>query len=369
VPETREVSTKNVLLVIDSYLPRGRMLDDAVGVEEVLDKLVETWISLAKELVSRGDRVTLACVARDAKGAVGIEVHPAQKGGHVRWQDLGARVLWQGGHELGDLLKEAGGQTHGVIVSSRFQSPPPEPFDGESLTWVYLQPEKALGERDPSLLEALAGSPINAFLWLFRLPFPVGSDENAFFAQLGIFRQQAMRLGARRRLRLVAKRDGRRIFSQLVQRGAGVTVVMSRSAAQFIGPLTFQTITRRRVMSEQFDLESVVDPTHISLTDKADLMAVAPATANFLAKAAYGIADDMLTSLLLAVACPVLVAPAMNDRMWKHPAVRGNVAILKKRGVRFVEPENGFLACGTYAVGRLAEAARIVAEIETCISL
>lgn len=158
------------------------------------------------------------------------------------------------------------------------------------------------------------------------------------------------------------------VVSQLVQRAAGVTVVMSRSATQFIGPLTFQTITRRRVMIDQFDLESVVDPTHISLTDEADLVVVAPATANFIAKAAHGIADDLLTSLLLAVQCPLLVAPAMNDRMWDHPTVKENIAILRKRGVLFIDPEIGFLACGTHAQGRLADPARIVAEIEKCVS-
>ncbi|HLF93558.1 MAG TPA: bifunctional phosphopantothenoylcysteine decarboxylase/phosphopantothenate--cysteine ligase CoaBC [Planctomycetota bacterium] len=158
------------------------------------------------------------------------------------------------------------------------------------------------------------------------------------------------------------------VVSQLVQRGAGVTVVMSDAATKFVGPLTFQTLTRRRVMTDQFDLESVVDPTHISLTDEADLVLVAPATANFLGKAAHGIADDMLTSLLLAVTCPVLVAPAMNDRMWNHPAVKENLAILRKRGYRFVDPESGFLACGSYAKGRLADPASIVVEVEKCVS-
>jgi len=218
-PETREISTKNVLLVLDAYLPAGRMLADGVGVEEVLDKLVETWISLAKELVERGDRVTLACVARDKQGTPAVEVMQAGKGGHVRWQDLGARVLWQGTHDLPRLLDEAGESHHAVVVSSRFQAPPPEPFKGETLTWVYLPPEKALGEKDPTLLQALAGTPVRAFLWLFRLPFPVGSDENAFFAQIRIFQQQAMRLGARQRLRAIAARDGRRIFQQIVGRG------------------------------------------------------------------------------------------------------------------------------------------------------
>jgi phosphopantothenoylcysteine decarboxylase/phosphopantothenate--cysteine ligase len=166
----------------------------------------------------------------------------------------------------------------------------------------------------------------------------------------------------------IAAYKGAEVVSQLVQRGAGVTVVMTRSATQFVGPLTFQTLTQRRVMIDQFDLESVVDPTHISLTDEADLVVIAPATANVIGKAAHGIADDMLTSLLLAVSCPVLVAPAMNDRMWGHPAVRENIEILKKRGYRFVEPDSGFLACGTYAKGRLANPAQIVSEIEKCVS-
>jgi phosphopantothenoylcysteine decarboxylase/phosphopantothenate--cysteine ligase len=154
------------------------------------------------------------------------------------------------------------------------------------------------------------------------------------------------------------------LVSKLVQRDAGVTVVMTRAAAQFVGPLTFQTLTRRRVMVDPFDLESVVDPTHISLTDKAELVVVAPATANLLAKAAVGIGDDMPTQILLAVDCPVLYAPAMNDRMWAHPTVKANLSTLKARGARFVEPGSGFLACGSYAKGRLADTADILAEIE-----
>lgn len=152
--------------------------------------------------------------------------------------------------------------------------------------------------------------------------------------------------------------------SRLVQRGAGVTVVMTRAAAQFVAPLTFQSLTHRRVLLDPFDLETVLDPTHVTLAGRAGLVVVAPATANFLGKAAHGIADDLLTSLVLAVDCPILVAPAMNDRMWKNAVVRENVGILRRRGYRFVEPETGFLACGAYAVGRLADPARIVEEIE-----
>ena len=157
------------------------------------------------------------------------------------------------------------------------------------------------------------------------------------------------------------------VVSKLVQRGAGVTVVMTRAATHFVGPLTFQTLTRRRVFSDQFDLDAISDPTHISLTDKAELVLLAPATADFMAKAAHGIADEMLTSLLLAVDCPVLVAPAMNERMWNHPATQDNVKTLKKRGYRFVDPGKGFLACGHYAKGRLAEPAQIVEAVEALL--
>ncbi len=161
----------------------------------------------------------------------------------------------------------------------------------------------------------------------------------------------------------IAATKAAEVASRLVQLGAGVTVVMTRAAARFVGPLTFQALTRRRVLIEALDPETVLDPVHVTASEKADVVAVAPATANFLGKAAHGIADDLLTSLILAAECPILVAPAMNDRMWKNAAVQDNLGILKKRGFRFVEPETGYLACGAHAVGRLAEPARIVEEI------
>ncbi|HEX7897519.1 MAG TPA: flavoprotein, partial [Planctomycetota bacterium] len=157
------------------------------------------------------------------------------------------------------------------------------------------------------------------------------------------------------------------IVSQLVQRDAGVTVVMTKSATQFVGPLTFQTLTRRRCFSDQFDVDAISDPTHITLTDKAELVLLAPATADLLAKAAHGIADEMLTALLLAVDCPVLVAPAMNQRMWEHPATKANVKTLEDRGYRFVDPQKGFLACGHYAKGRLAEPADILEAVKAIL--
>lgn len=153
------------------------------------------------------------------------------------------------------------------------------------------------------------------------------------------------------------------IASRLVQQGAGVTVAMTRAGTRFVGPLSFQALTHRRVLLDSPEGEDLLDPVHVTAVERADLLVVAPATANFLGKAAHGIADDLLTSLLLAAGCPVLVAPAMNDRMWKNAAVRDNLEILKKRGFRFVEPETGYLACGAVGVGRLADPARILAEI------
>lgn len=221
-PETREISSRTVLLALDAYLPNGRMLADAVGVEEVLDRLVEVWISLAKELVGRGDKVTLVAVARQPNGAVSTELIPALRGGHTRWQDLGARALWQGQADLGAMLAEAGTGTHAVVVSSRFQAPPPEPFPGQSLTWVWLPPKDALGPRDPGLLQTLAGSEVNAWSWLFRLPFVAGSDENALVAQFATFQFHAARLSARARLRHQAQVHGDAIFKALIARGDSV---------------------------------------------------------------------------------------------------------------------------------------------------
>jgi len=153
------------------------------------------------------------------------------------------------------------------------------------------------------------------------------------------------------------------IASRLVQQGAGVTVAMTRMGTRFVGPLSFQTLTHRRVLLDAPAGGDLPDPVHVTAAERADLLVVAPATANFLAKAAHGIADDVLTTLLLAVACPVLVAPAMNARMWENAAVRENVRILRERGVRFVDPEEGYLACGAVGRGRMADPARLLAEI------
>jgi len=143
------------------------------------------------------------------------------------------------------------------------------------------------------------------------------------------------------------------VASQLAKAGHGVHVVMTRDATHFVTPLTFKTLTRNPVTSSLYDEELGGRPTHIELADSADLLLIAPATANVLAKLAHGIADDALSAIALATRAPILVAPAMNGKMWEHPATQENVRTLKKRGVAFIGPEKGLLACGYEGLGRL----------------
>jgi phosphopantothenoylcysteine decarboxylase/phosphopantothenate--cysteine ligase len=147
----------------------------------------------------------------------------------------------------------------------------------------------------------------------------------------------------------------------LQKQGHDVVAVMTRSARKFVGPLTFESITRHRVLTSQFEPGANADIEHIALASSIDLLVVAPATANIIGKFANGIADDFLTSLYLATKAPVLMAPAMNTHMLEHPAVRRNLELLAGRGTRFVDPGAGYLACGWIGKGRLAEPAEIVA--------
>ena len=152
----------------------------------------------------------------------------------------------------------------------------------------------------------------------------------------------------------------------LVKRGDDVHVVMTEHARAFVTPLTFQTLSRNPVESGLFADPQDWKPGHVSLAAVADLVVVAPATANILAKMAHGIADDLLSSTLLATKAPIIVAPAMNDGMWENPATQANVAALTARGVRVVAPGVGDLACGTAGPGRMAEPADILSAC--CIS-
>lgn len=146
-----------------------------------------------------------------------------------------------------------------------------------------------------------------------------------------------------------------------VKAGHDVHVVMTEHAKEFVTPLTFRTLSRNPVPSALFGPAEEWKPGHISLAEAADMVIVAPATANIIAKMAHGIADDLLSSILLAVKAPVVVAPAMNTGMYENQATQANFAELKNRGVRFVEPGDGELACGTSGVGRLADPAEIFA--------
>jgi phosphopantothenoylcysteine decarboxylase/phosphopantothenate--cysteine ligase len=150
----------------------------------------------------------------------------------------------------------------------------------------------------------------------------------------------------------------------LQKRGHDVVAVMTEHATRFVGAITFESITRRRVITDQFEAGANADIEHIALASTIDLLLIAPATANMIGKLANGIADDFLSTLYLATTAPVLVAPAMNTQMLAHAAVRANLDTLASRGVRFVEPGEGFLACGWIGKGRLAEPDEIVDAVE-----
>jgi phosphopantothenoylcysteine decarboxylase/phosphopantothenate--cysteine ligase len=150
------------------------------------------------------------------------------------------------------------------------------------------------------------------------------------------------------------------VLRELQKRDVDVQVVMTEAATRFVSPLTFEALSRHAVFTDQFALGEQSDIRHISLADAADLLLVAPATANSLAKFARGIADDALSTLYTATTAPVVVAPAMNVNMFDHPAVTENLEILRSRGVRIVEPGAGYLACGWLGKGRLAEVPEIV---------
>ena len=152
------------------------------------------------------------------------------------------------------------------------------------------------------------------------------------------------------------------ITSRLTKEGANVNVVMTADAQKFITPLAFKTLSRNPVETDLYGETEGWKPTHIKLADEADLLLIAPATANTLAKMANGLADDALTCIALALnpKTPVLIAPAMNGKMWLHPATQQNVATLKGRGAEFIGPEEGMLSCGYEGIGRLFDPEKIV---------
>jgi phosphopantothenoylcysteine decarboxylase/phosphopantothenate--cysteine ligase len=155
------------------------------------------------------------------------------------------------------------------------------------------------------------------------------------------------------------------LVSSLVQRGHGVSVVMTHAARKFVGPATFRALTGRPVATDVFDRGRFPLGAHIELAEKADLFCVAPASANLLAQAAHGLAGDLLSTLMLSFGGPVLLAPAMNSAMWEKPAVQRNIATLRGDGYEIVDPQEGWQSCRRTGMGRMAEPADIQAAIES----
>ena len=158
------------------------------------------------------------------------------------------------------------------------------------------------------------------------------------------------------------------IVSRLRKAGAKVHVIMTKNACEFVTPLTFETLSNHPCVTDTFARPERWEVEHVALAKAADLFVIAPATANIMAKMAHGIADDMLSTTVLATRAPVLIAPAMNTGMWDNVATRENLQILKNRGVHFVGPEGGFLACGDTGAGRMSEPADIVKKMDELLS-
>ncbi|MFP4260455.1 MAG: flavoprotein [Opitutales bacterium] len=154
------------------------------------------------------------------------------------------------------------------------------------------------------------------------------------------------------------------LTSRLTELGARVFPVLTQNATRFIAPLTLQTLARNPAAADLWAEESGWQPGHIELADQADLLLVAPATAHCLANFAHGLAPDLLASIYLATEAPVLVAPAMNGKMWAHPATQANRALLSNRGVQFIEPQSGMLACGYEGQGKLAAVSTILDAVQ-----
>src|SRR5215468_4825776 len=158
------------------------------------------------------------------------------------------------------------------------------------------------------------------------------------------------------------------LIRRLRERGAAVRCVLTEAGARFVTPLSLQALSEDRVYSDMFSLTDESEMGHIELSREADLLVVAPGTANLLARMAGGLADDLAATVLLATDKPVLVAPAMNVRMWTHAATAANVATLKGRGIHFVGPNDGAMACNEYGPGRMSEPEEIVAAIESLLT-
>ena len=233
-----------------------------------------------------------------------------------------------------------------------------------------------------AIVSAAAVVPALAGMWVGPAdpPTPVGravpagrvlgavADRAVYFRQPGVVIGWATMLKGKRILLIVAGGiaafKSLELIRRLRERGASVRCVLTEAGAKFVTPLSLQALTEDRVYSDMFSLTDESEMGHIQLSRDADLLVVAPATANILARMAAGLADDLAATVLLATDKPVLVAPAMNVRMWTHAATAANVETLKQRGIHFVGPNDGAMACNEFGPGRMSEPEEIVAAIE-----
>lgn len=249
LPESKEIDTQQILLLLDGWLPAGRLLDAADGGEEILDALVLAWLGIARELVERGNRVTLVAAVTHPTDPdeVVLETLAARPGTVTRWQDLGARVRWQSRHDLGAMLESVGDGVHGVVVTARFTAPPPPPAASKSMTWLCLDPAAALGRPDPHWIAQIVGEHPLAFLgWLALLPHPVGSEDNHLWNRLVAARRLRARWVARRTLREAARLRAGATFRELARRGDAVyRIERTPTSIRLVGVSAKQTTDRQ----------------------------------------------------------------------------------------------------------------------------
>lgn len=224
-PESREIQTQDVLLVLDTWMSPGALRDAALGADEVMDALVEAWLGIAKSLVERGDRVTLiAAVGAHAQDHIAVERVICRSGESARWQDVGARARWQGQFDLADVLGAEGKNAHAVVVTGRFAQAPPGALPGRSTTWLALDPHDALGPPDPPLMTQIVGGAgfLPTLNWVLRLPNPPGDEENASWRRIRSTWDLFQLSTARSRLRSVARARAGATIKELCARGDAV---------------------------------------------------------------------------------------------------------------------------------------------------
>ena len=231
LPETREINAQDVLLVLDTYMPGPLLNYAAAAADDILDSLVDAWLGIARELIDRGDKVTLvAAVAVHEDDQIHIERLPMRRGQSARWRDLGARAQWQSAFEIPEMLKECGDEVHGVVATARFTAPPPGPLPGQDMTWLFLDPIDALGAPDPFWIWEVIGGPndrglqraLRLLVWSVRLPHAAGAEANSMVRRISDAMRRSRRWNARTKLREWAHKLGNVTLQRLLQRGDAV---------------------------------------------------------------------------------------------------------------------------------------------------